>query len=152
MDVYRSLKKYKLKIKGTQIYDPIREKYVHLTPEERVRQKTICFLTDQLHVPKDCVIVEKSLSSLGDIGNRKRIDIGVLDSHHDLAAIIECKADYVGDAESPYIQALDYTETLRVKYYFVSDGYDIVGFQHILQNNQFLKLDTLLDYSEIIQP
>ena len=87
--------------RNPDLRSPIREKYVHLTPEERVRQKTIYFLTDQLHVPKECVIVEKSLSTLGDIGNRKRIDI--------------------------------------------------VGFQYILQNYQFLKLDALPEYAEIIQ-
>jgi len=39
MDIYKAFKKYKLQIKGDQIYDPIREKFVHLTPEEKVRQQ-----------------------------------------------------------------------------------------------------------------
>ena len=36
-----------------KIYDPIRQKYLLLTPEEDVRQKTIKFLMKRLGVPQD---------------------------------------------------------------------------------------------------
>ena len=50
MDIYKAFKKYKLKIKGDQIYDPIREKFVHLTPEEKVRQQTLQYMINELEI------------------------------------------------------------------------------------------------------
>ena len=44
MKVASFFKRYKVKQRDGRVYDPIREKYVHATPEEYVRQKTIQFL------------------------------------------------------------------------------------------------------------
>ena len=62
-----------------KVYDPVRGKYVHATPEEYVRQKTIQFLIDYMEIPSDRIIVERSLSKLGVEGDRRRIDIGFFD-------------------------------------------------------------------------
>ena len=75
MYIRNIFKRYKLKIEGNQIYDPIRKKYVALTPEEQVRQQTIKFLQQRLKVPADRISVERTLHSLGVPGNWKRIDI-----------------------------------------------------------------------------
>ena len=75
MYINHIFKRYKLKIEDNRIYDPIRKKFVALTPEERVRQKTLKYMIQRMKVPADKIGVEKSLSSLGDIGNRKRVDI-----------------------------------------------------------------------------
>ena len=40
MEVSKIIDRYKLKIADDKIYDFVRERYVHLTPEEIVSQKT----------------------------------------------------------------------------------------------------------------
>lgn len=58
MNVKSIFDRYKVQIIDDTIYDPIRQKYLHLTPEEVVRQKTIKFLMKRLGVPQDKIIVE----------------------------------------------------------------------------------------------
>lgn len=71
MNVEKIYSRYKVQIDGDQIYDPIRLKYLHLTPEEIVRQKTIKFLMKRLGVPQNKIIVERSLGTLGVEGSKK---------------------------------------------------------------------------------
>ena len=150
MDIYKAFKKYKLKIKGEQIYDPIREKFVHLTPEEKVRQQTLQYMINELEIPPEKIGVEISLNSLGDVGNRKRIDICVFDNDKKVVAIVECKANYIGYKEAPYNQAIDYVTSLGVYRYFVVDGYDMIGYYYNSQQDQFEKIEALPHYQEML--
>lgn len=149
MDVYNIFKKYKLKIKEDQIFDSIRCKFVKLTPEERVRQKTLCFLMNYLKVPKDKLCVEVALSTFGLTNNRKRIDIGIFDDKNQLIGIVECKAELIGYNDSPFLQAIDYVTLLNVKYYFVADGEYFQGYYYDSTNDQFVKLEAIPMYDEL---
>ena len=151
MDVYKAFKKYKLKIKGNQIYDPVRNKFVHLTPEEKVRQQMLQFMIQTLAIPIERIGVELSLNSLGDVGNRKRIDIGIFNEENKLVAIVECKADYIGYKEAPYQQAIGYVSSLGVYRYFVVDGYDLTGYFYDIHNDQFIKMEVIPSYSEMLK-
>ena len=64
LNVISIFNRYKVQTDGDRIYDPIRLKYVHLTPEEIVRQKTIKYLIKRLAVPEDKIIVERRLDTL----------------------------------------------------------------------------------------
>ncbi len=150
MNIYTLFKKYKVKIKNDKIFDPIRNKFVALTPEESIRQKTISFLLSYMNIPADKLCVEIALSSFGLINNRKRIDIGIFDNDHELIGIVECKANYIGYGEAPYIQALDYVLSLGVKYYFVVDGEDFVGYHYDSSNDQFVKLESIPVYNNLL--
>lgn len=150
MYINHIFKRYKLKIKDNYIYDPIRKKYVVLTPEERVRQQTLKFMISHLKVPADKIGVERSLSSLGDIGNRKRIDVCVFGNNDEIIAVIECKAEYIGSGESPYCQALDYVESLKVRNYFVVDGWDMNGYHYSRSRAQFDPIDGIPTYEEML--
>ena len=152
MDIFKEFRKYRLKIKGEQIFDPIRQKFVRLTPEEKVRQQTIQFMIDRMNIPADKIGVELSLSSLGDIGNKKRIDIGIFNNSNKIVAIIECKAEYIGTKEAPYQQVINYVTSLGVYRYFVVDGYDIIGFYYNSKSDQFEKIDEMLTYSQLLEP
>jgi hypothetical protein len=151
MDVYQIFKRYKTKVKDNQIFDPIRNKFVALTPEEQVRQKTIQFLIRHMHVPADQLGIEVALSTLGDKGNRKRIDICIFDSEKRLRGIVECKANYIGYGEAPYQQALDYVTTIGARCYFVVDGRDMIGYYYDSQNDQFVQMDAIPTYDELLQ-
>lgn len=106
------------------------------TPEEINRQKVIKYLIGKLRVPKDKIIVERGLASLGVKDSRKRIDIGILDIDGNLLAIIECK-DSLPYSDTVYEQAQDYMTSLGVKIFFVADnnylsGYYWNGMQFVL--------------------
>ena len=49
-----------------EVYDPIRKKYVLLTPEEQVRQFVIEFLMEQCDVPAGYISVETGLKVYGN--------------------------------------------------------------------------------------
>ena len=150
MYIEKIFKRYKLKQTENRVFDPIRNKEVHNTPEEIVRQKTICFLLKELHIPAHRIIIEKSLSSLGIKGDKKRIDIGITDVNDTVVAIIECKAYFINYNESPYQQAIDYVNLLNAKYYFVCDGVDFIGYTYEKETDQFLQLDELPDFKDIL--
>ena len=144
MNVGNIYQRYKLQIKDSQIFDPIRQKYVKQTPEEVVRQKTIKFLINRLKVPKDNIIVERSLGTLGVAGSKKRIDIGILDEEGLLMAVVECKAGTIRGQESPYLQAQDYLIELNTRYFFVTDELEFNGY--FWNTEQFIRLEEIPKY------
>ena len=150
MQIDHIFKRYKLQIENNRIFDPIRKKWIALTPEEIVRQKTLKFLLQRLKVPAGRIGVERSLSALGDSGNRKRVDICVFGPNDEILAVIECKAAYIGSGEAPYCQALDYVERLKVPCYFVVDGWDMVGYRYDLDRTQFSRIDGVPTYEEML--
>ena len=103
-----------------------------------------------LEIPSEKIGVEISLNSLGDVGNRKRIDICVFDDDKNVVAIVECKANYIGYQEAPYNQAIDYVTSLGVYRYFVVDGYDMIGYSYNAKQDQFEKLEELPHYLDML--
>ena len=120
-------KKYRMTEKDGSVYDPIRRKYVNKTPEEEVRQRVIKFLIREIKVPKNKLIVERGLNTLGVKKSRKRIDIGILDADDQLMAVIECKDALLYQA-TVYEQAQDYISKLGVGRFFVADGNHLEGY------------------------
>ena len=102
-----------------QIFDPIRRRYVVLTPEEWVRQHFIHYLTEHKKVPSSHITVEKSLrvSHLA-----KRADIIVYKGGLEPVLAVECKAPSVEITEAVFYQLLRYNMTLRVEYLVVTNG------------------------------
>ena len=63
------------KRQGKDCYlDPIRDKLIYITPEETVRQRVLAYLINELHVPKDMILVEEHLSHY-NIDSKRRVDI-----------------------------------------------------------------------------
>ena len=57
--------------------DPIRQKFIVATPEEKVRQKVITYLINNLKAPKDMICVEEHLAHYGDVDTLDRADITI---------------------------------------------------------------------------
>lgn len=74
--------------KGKQIFDPIRKKFVALTPEEWVRQHVIRLFTETLAYPPSLISVEKSFTHAGAA---MRYDLVVFNRNQEPALIAECK-------------------------------------------------------------
>lgn len=102
-----------------QIFDPVRKKYVALTPEEWVRQHIIQYLEKEKLVPLHMMASERGLSI-----NRmtKRFDLVVYNLSGKPAAIVECKAPAVALAEDVFFQIARYNLALKVKYLLVTNG------------------------------
>ncbi|MBK6346198.1 MAG: type I restriction enzyme HsdR N-terminal domain-containing protein [Bacteroidales bacterium] len=102
-----------------QIFDPVRKKYVSLTPEEWVRQHLIRYLVVEKHVPLHMMACERGL-----LVNRmpKRFDLVVFGLNGNPVMIAECKAPGVKLSEATYYQIGRYNLTLKVKHLLVSNG------------------------------
>lgn len=149
MNVANIFDRYKITIVDGKCIDPIRGISVKATPEEIVRQKTIRFLMKRLGVPQNRIIVEKTLNSLGVSGNRKRIDIGILDNEDRIMGVVECKASLLRIDEAAHAQAVDYLRSLNVRYFFVTDGISFYGYY--LDSVQFVRLETIPVYDLLLE-
>lgn len=114
---------YRFRIKNkenkTHIFDPIRKKFVVITPEEWVRQHTLQFLMVEHQYPVSHINVEKELviNSL-----RKRYDIVIYNPNGDIEVLVECKAPKVRINQDTFDQIARYNMTLNANYLMVTNG------------------------------
>lgn len=120
-----NLPQYDFKIKNTkkgyQIFDPLRRKYIVLTPEEWVRQHFIQYLINEKKYPASLISIETGLKY-----NRlqKRSDIIIYDRNGKPWIIIECKAPQVPISQKIFDQVAVYNaaEGTRAKYLAITNG------------------------------
>ncbi len=102
-----------------KVFDPLRGKYVALTPEEYVRQHFTAWMTESLGYPASLMKNEVSLS----LNNtRRRCDTVVFRSDGTPAVIVEYKAPTVAITQNVFDQIVRYNMVLRSKYLIVSNG------------------------------
>jgi hypothetical protein len=87
------------------IFDPLRKKWLSLTPEEWVRQNFVQYLVQVMKYPATLIALEKRIR-LGEL--TKRFDILVYDREHAPWMIVECKGDEIKLNEEVLQQALLY--------------------------------------------
>ncbi len=105
--------------RGLDIYDPLRAKFVALTPEETVRQHFTSFLVNQRGFPASLMANEVSLKLNG---TSRRCDTVVFDSDLKPFVIIEYKASDVPVSQAVFEQILRYNIVLHARYLIVSNG------------------------------
>jgi hypothetical protein len=105
--------------KGKIIFDPVRSKYVALTPEEWVRQNFLQYLIQVKKTPKNLICVEMSLELNG---LAKRSDIVVHNRQGNPLLAVECKASTVKITQSVFEQLARYNLLLKVSYLVVTNG------------------------------
>ncbi len=101
------------------IFDPIRKKFLLLTPEEWVRQHFVHLLREHLGYPSGLFRLEKQHTYSGAL---KRTDITVLDKLGNAFLLVECKAYDVVVNEATLKQIATYNKTLKAKYIAVTNG------------------------------
>ena len=128
----------------TYVFDPLRRRYVALTPEEEVRQKVLYLLVEHLHVPAGLVAVEYSVKVNG---LDKRCDAVVFANEGHPLMIVECKAPTVKITSKTLDQAVRYHSALQPQYLLLSNGTDC----HCLKvdNGTLQPMDHLPDYEEM---
>ena len=105
----------------SELFDPLRRKWVARTPEEEVRQAVIAWLRDVQGFPAG--LME---SEYGFLYNRRRYraDILVFDRRLQPFLLVECKAPDVRLDAKVVEQVVRYTRVLAVRYVLVTNGTD----------------------------
>ena len=129
----------------TVVFDPLRRRFVALTPEEEVRQKTLYLLVERLNVPSGLVAVEYSVKVNG---LDKRADAVVFGNEGRPLMIVECKAPSVTLTEAVLEQALRYHSVLQPQYLLLTNG--MVSYCYKAEGASLRPLDHLPDYKEMM--
>lgn len=103
----------------SEVWDPLRRKWLALTPEEWVRQHFIGYLTQCKGVDPFRIVQEQLLEV---DGCRLRADIVVYDRQGRPRLIVECKAAGVAVTQAVFDQVARYNISLRVPYLVVTNG------------------------------
>lgn len=102
-----------------QIYDPLRRKWVALTPEEWVRQHFVNYLVTHLGYSPYRIANEVALR----VGTRRRrADTVVYDDHSQPLMVVEYKAASVAITQRVIDQIARYNTVYRAPYLVVTNG------------------------------
>ncbi len=124
------------------IFDPIRKKYLLLTPEEWVRQHLINYLSTALNYPKSLMRSEMGLKY-----NKlaRRSDLLVYSPHKTAPLLLaECKAPRVGLSQATLEQAVAYNHTLQASIILLTNGLKLICFAQ--QEGKWIALPQVPDY------
>lgn len=126
------------------IFDPVRRRWLLLTPEEWVRQNFVNFLLRQQGYPATLIALEKQIR-LGEM--TKRFDILVYDPAHQPWLMVECKAPTVSLTEDTLQQVLRYQMVLPVSYLLISNGQQTMGWQKV--GKELMLLEAMPEFPEL---
>ena len=125
----------------TVVFDPLRKQYVALTPEEKVRQKTLYYLIEMRKTPSGLVAVEYSIK----VNNLlKRCDIVIFNNLGEPKMIVECKAETVAINGKVLDQAIRYYSGLKVDFLTLTNGKSMYCYK--VENGILKSLDEFPDF------
>lgn len=102
-----------------KVFDPVRKRFVALTPEEEVRQNTLYLLIKTMKVPQSLIAVEYAFE-LNE--QKKRSDIVVFNREGKALMIVECKAGNIAIGQATLDQAARYNFVLQVRFLMLTNG------------------------------
>jgi hypothetical protein len=106
---------------AVQVYDPVRRRWVALTPEEHVRQLLIAHLLADMSYPAALMAIERGLS-FGHTTLRFDIAVYHRDTHRPWL-LAECKAPDVPITDAVLHQLLGYHSKLPdCRYWLITNG------------------------------
>ncbi|MDL2277506.1 type I restriction enzyme HsdR N-terminal domain-containing protein [Parabacteroides sp. OttesenSCG-928-G07] len=129
-----------------QIFDPIRKKYVALTPEEWVRQHFINYLIVHKKYPSGLLANEVSIT-LNKLS--KRCDTVVYNRNLNPVVIVEYKAPTVEITPTVFDQIVRYNMALHVKYLMISNGFHHYCCQIDYENQSYQFLSDIPYFTEL---
>lgn len=145
-----------------QVFDPLRKKYVALTPEENVRQQFIRYLNEKRGWPLHMMMSETEIS-LGDV--RLRCDIvcygkiqksvpadgNSADTSGKLAPvmIVECKRPSVKISSKTFEQIWNYALILKVEYLVATNGVKTFACRYDGQKKQYVFIGDIPSYDKL---
>ncbi|VVB63940.1 N-6 DNA Methylase [uncultured archaeon] len=110
-----------IQIKGSQIFSPVRQKWLPLTPEERVRQEYLKILIQEYDYRLDQIDEERDVTGRG--GAQARADFVIWRTTQDKLdqkspfIIVECKSDNVAIKAKDYAQGENYARHANAPFF-----------------------------------
>ena len=137
-----NLPQYSFRIAGKEgskmILDPLRRKYVKLTPEEWVRQNFVQYLITEGKYPPGLIGIEIMIRFYRI---KRRIDILVHNRYGEPVMMVECKSHDVKIDSKIFDQIVCYNIDLQLPYIVVTNGMEHYAAK---LNQQDRKYDDLL--------
>jgi hypothetical protein len=138
---------FRLQEEGGQhkIFDPVRRKFVALTPEEWVRQHAIAYLHEAKAFPLSLLMVEKEFTY-----NKlsKRADIVACNNMGAPILMVECKSTDVEITQDVFDQIVRYNLVLQVKILLITNG--INTFCCSLEGGEYKPLEDIPEYKTLL--
>ena len=101
------------------IFDPIRKKFITLTPEEWVRQHFINLLVNHLNYPASRINVEGGIKYNQLL---KRVDLMVLDNTLKPQVLVECKSPSIAISQATLAQLSVYNKVCEAALVVLTNG------------------------------
>ena len=124
-----------------EVLDPVRRRWVALTPEEEVRQQTICMLHDRYGYPLELMQVEGAITVNGQ---SRRCDIVTYGRNGRPWMIVECKRPDVPLTQKVCDQACRYNTVLQVPYLLLTNGRQLVMIEIDYQKHAVCQLPDII--------
>ena len=130
----------KIRENGSQheVFDPVRQKWVVMTPEEHVRQVFILYLLNVKGFPLSHLSVEHAVTVNG---MTQRYDLVVFDDELQPYMVVECKAPHVKLTQHVADQAARYNAVLRAPIVCVTNGVERKLFRIDFENERICELE-----------
>ena len=128
------------------ILDPLRRKYVRLTPEEWVRQNLVQYLIVDLGYPRGLTSIEKGIDLHGKLF---RADVIVHDRHGQAVLMAECKEPSVRISQDTFDQIAVYNRVVQARCLLVSNGLDHYCYAIDRGKEEYRFLDRVPRYEEL---
>lgn len=129
-----------------KVFDPLRKKYVALTPEEYVRQNFTSWLIHDLHYPQSLMANEVAIDFNG---MKRRCDTVCFNPDLSPLMIVEYKAPDVVINQATFDQIVRYNMQLKAKYLVVSNGMNHYCCKIDYQNSTYHFIVRVPDYHEL---
>lgn len=130
----------KIRENGSQqeVFDPVRQKWVVMTPEEHVRQVFILYLLNVKGFPLSHLSVEHAVTVNG---MTQRYDLVVFGNDLQPWMMVECKAPHVKLTQKVADQAARYNTVLRAPLICVTNGMEQRVFEIDFENKRIRELE-----------
>lgn len=146
-----NLPEYSFRITGKEgeesIFDPVRKKYVKLTPEEWVRQNFVRYLINEGKYPPGLIAVEV-MSPFNKL--RKRVDILIHNRLGKPVMIVECKSPDVKLDDKVFDQIVCYNMGFMVPFIIVTNGLDHYACKIDHENKKYEFLLVIPLYADLL--
>ena len=133
---------YSLKIRESgsrrEVFDPVRQKWVVMPPEERVRQVFILYLLNVKGFPLSHLSVEHAVTVNG---MTQRYDLVVFDDALQPYMVVECKAPHVKLTQKVVAQAGRYNSILKAPLLCVTNGVEQRVFRIDFESGEIKRLE-----------
>ena len=128
-----------------EVFDPLRKKYVALTPEENVRQQFIRYLNEKRLWPLHMMASETEIS-IGDV--KLRCDIVCYGKDLSPKMIVECKRPTVKISSRTFEQIWNYALILKVEYIVATNGKETFACRYDTEKKQYVFIGDIPAYAE----